>query len=85
MENEIYKVGYTDRTAEIRANELSSNTATPKSFIVVKSWHHPNAKALETNVHAMLDPYRVNQSREFFQASYSIIEKIIEQELKRLN
>lgn len=84
MKEEVYKVGYTDRTAEIRASELSANTATPKSFIVVNSWQHKDAKGLETNVHAMLDPYRLNERREFFNAPYKTIEKIIEQELERL-
>jgi len=85
MQEEVYKIGYTSRTAEIRADELSSSTSTPESFVVVKSWHHHDAKGLETNVHAMLDPYRLNDRREFFNAPYRIIKKIIEEELSRLS
>lgn len=83
MDAEVYKVGYTERTAEVRAQELSSSTSVPEAFIVVNSWHHPDAKALETNVHAMLDPYRINQGREFFKAPYRVIKKIIESEIDR--
>ena len=83
MKEEIYKVGWTSRTAEERAQELSSNSGVPMSFVVVRYWEHCDPAALETSVHAMLDPYRFNDRREFFHAPYRTIEGIIEQELHR--
>lgn len=85
MENQIYKVGWTSGTAENRAKELSSATGVPISFVVVDSWKHKDAEALEKSVHAMLDPYRINDRREFFQANYRTIKKIIETEIERSN
>ena len=50
---------------------------------MVESWQHPDAEALEKSVHAMLDPYRLNEAREFFQADYRTIKNLIELELDR--
>ena len=84
MKDEVYKVGWTSATAEERAKVLSAATGVPSSFIVVDSWPHENAEALEKNVHAILDPYRINESREFFQADYTKISELIETEIKRI-
>lgn len=83
MKEEHYKVGWTSKTAEKRAKELSDATGVPTSFVVVNSWQHKDAEALEKNVHMMLEPYRINDRREFFHVSYQIIEKIIESEIER--
>lgn len=83
MKDEIYKVGWTSGTAEQRAKELSSATGVPSSFVVVASWKHPDAEALEKGVHAMLTPYRINEGREFFQVSYALLKDIIEGEIRR--
>ncbi len=79
----IFKVGYTDGDSNQRAEQLSSATGVPLSFVVVKSWRHPNASALETEVHMMLAPYRLNDGREFFLAEFSVIENIIEMTIER--
>lgn len=83
MKETIFKVGFTDSDSNDRAEQLSSATGVPLSFVVVKSWQHPNAKALETEVHMMLAPYRLNDSREFFLAQFSVIENIIETAIAR--
>ena len=83
MKEEIYKVGWTSETADKRAEQLSSATGVPLAFVVVKSWKHENAEALEKSVHAMLDPYRINDRREFFRTNYRSIESIIEAEIQR--
>lgn len=77
MNEEVYKVGFTRGRAAERARQLSSATGVPLSFIVVKSWSHPKAKQLETEVHTMLDPYRINDAREFFKVSFDVIENIV--------
>ncbi len=84
MKDEVYKVGWTSRTAEERAKVLSTATGVPSSFVVVDIWPHENAEALEKNVHAILDPYRINESREFFQAEYTKISELIETEIRRI-
>jgi hypothetical protein len=83
MKETIFKVGYTDGDSSKRAEQLSSSTGVPLSFVVVKSWRHPNAAALETEVHMMLSPYRLNDGREFFLAAFSVIESIIEVAIER--
>lgn len=83
MAEQIYKVGYTSGSSDDRAEQLSAATGVPLSFIVVKSWSHPNAAALETEVHMMLAPYRLNDRREFFQATFKVIENMIESVIAR--
>lgn len=85
MEEEVYKVGWTSGTAEERRMELSSATGVPVSFAIVKYWQHSDARKLETNVHAILDPYRINDRREFFRLDYSALERIISAEIARTN
>jgi hypothetical protein len=57
MKDEVYKVGWTSKTAEHRAQELSSASGVPTAFVVVQSWQHSDAEQLEKGIHAMLDPY----------------------------
>lgn len=83
MSEEVYKVGWTSGTAEERAKELSSATGVPSSFVVVDQWRHPDPAALEKNVHAMLDPYRLNDRREFFRLEYGSLKRVIEREIDR--
>jgi hypothetical protein len=83
MKDEIYKVGWTTGTAEDRAKSLSAATGVPTSFVVVDSWIHADAAALEKSVHAMLDPYRLNDVREFFRTRYDTIKKIVVSEIER--
>ena len=82
MSDEIYKVGWTSKTADERARELST-TGIPVPFEVVNSWKHQDPAALEVSVHALLDPYRVQGNREFFRIPYARLKELIEQELKR--
>jgi hypothetical protein len=83
MKDEVYKVGFTTKTAELRAQELSSATGVPTAFVVVESWQHGDPEGLEKGVHAMLDPYRINETREFFKLQYPELKSIIESEIER--
>jgi len=85
MADEIYKVGWTSGTASERADELSKATGVPSAFIVVDAWKHADPRGLEKNVHALLDPYRVNDRREFFRLPYAPLSQIIEREIDRLS
>lgn len=84
MRDEVYKVGWTSGTADLRAKELSAATGVPISFVVVKSWRHADAEGLEAGVHARLAPYRLNDHREFFQATFDVIERAIQAEIARV-
>ncbi len=83
MDSEVYKVGWTSGTAEARAKQISNETGVPVAFVVVKRWAHADAKNLETEVHAMLAPYRLNDRREFFRAPLHVIEEIVEGVVRR--
>ncbi|WP_428987954.1 GIY-YIG nuclease family protein [Methylocapsa aurea] len=85
MKDEVYKVGWTSSSAEQRARELSSATGVPVAFAVANAWHHSDPEALEKGVHAMLSPYRLNESREFFKLNYPALKAIIEAEITRSN
>ncbi|MFZ6676799.1 GIY-YIG nuclease family protein [Undibacterium sp. Tian12W] len=85
MKEQIFKVGFTDGDSSERAIQLSSATGVPLAFLVIKKWRHAQARKLETEAHMMLAPYRLNDSREFFLASYDAIEKIIEFVITRTN
>lgn len=84
MDEEVYKVGWTSRTANERARQLSSATGVPLAFVVVESWPHFDPKSLETEVHAQLAPYRINNQREFFRLGFNAIHKIIVQTIERV-
>lgn len=85
MKDEVYKVGWTSGSSHDRAKELSSASGVPLSFVVVESWKHDDAQALETEVHAILAPYRLNNKREFFELDFSTMKRIIDQTINRLS
>ncbi|MEP3298970.1 MAG: GIY-YIG nuclease family protein [Pseudoruegeria sp.] len=84
MKEEVYKVGWTSGTAESRAKQLSSATGVPLAFVVVESWCHDDPEGLETEVHALLSPYRLNNQREFFKLKYSDLRRIVTQTIERV-
>ncbi len=85
MQEEVYKVGWTAGTAVERAKQLSSATGVPLAFLVVESWEHDDPEALETEVHAQLSPYRVNNQREFFRLNFDEIRRIIVNTIERVS
>lgn len=85
MQEELYKVGFTTGTAIERARQLSSATGVPMAYVVVESWTHEDPEALETEVHAQLAPYRVNNQREFFRLGFDDIRKIIVKTIERVS
>lgn len=75
---DIYKVGLTRREVNIRAKELGSTTGVPLPFGVLASWEVGDCEEIEKEVHFRLKNYRINQRREFFRVSLSIIVATIE-------
>jgi hypothetical protein len=62
---EIIKIGITTGSVEARINQLYT-TGVPFRFRVIKTFEAKNYDALERALHSLLDPYRINRSREFF-------------------
>jgi hypothetical protein len=62
---EIVKIGITTGTVENRISQLYT-TGVPFRFRVMKDIETKNYYELEQSLHKLLDPYRINKSREFF-------------------
>ena len=66
----LVKIGYTERTAKDRANELYEKiTGVPMPFNVAHEEICENPKELETLIHEELNELRPNKYREFFEFS----------------
>ena len=66
----LIKVGFTTRSAEERAAELSAATAVPTPFVVAYDILVPDGAGGERRIHERLEEqgYRVTDDREFFNA-----------------
>jgi hypothetical protein len=74
---EILKIGITTGTVESRITQLYT-TGVPFRFRVIKEIGTKNYYELEQSLHKLLDPYRINRSREFFtDKCLPYIEKVI--------
>lgn len=62
---EIVKIGITTGTVESRISQLYT-TGVPFRFRIIKDIETKNYYELEQSLHKLLDPYRINKSREFF-------------------
>jgi len=75
---EIIKIGITTGSVERRINQLYT-TGVPYRFRVIKQYETRNYSELEQAIHRLLDPYRINRSREFFtDKSLEYVDKVIE-------
>lgn len=81
---DIFKVGLTSRTTDLRSSELTSSTSAPDQFLVVEEWEVTDCELAERIIHERLDQYRINPRREFFQARYSIICSVIRDVISEL-
>ena len=74
---EIVKIGITTGDVESRINQLYT-TGVPFRFRVIKEFETANYYELEQSIHKLLDPYRINRSREFFtEKCLSYIDQVI--------
>lgn len=81
----LYKVGFTTKSAQQRADQLASTSGQPDIFNVVQSWRVKNPREIEHQVHVTLSDYRVNKGREFFSVEYSRIREVIEKVINQNN
>jgi hypothetical protein len=65
----LVKIGYTERSPDARAIELSQHTGVPGNFSVVKSWRIQEAAAYEKKIFSALNVHR--KAGEHFQLSPS--------------
>jgi hypothetical protein len=81
----IFKIGLTSRTTDIRAQELTGETSSPDQFLIVEEWDVADCELAEDLIHEQLDDYRLNPKREFFKARYSIIHTTVTEIVERIN
>lgn len=67
----LVKVGRTQRGAHHRVKELSSATGVPLPFQVIFELAVSDCEAVERITHRLLNQYRLNTTREFFEVSSS--------------
>ncbi len=78
FKNDVIKVGETSRTPNIRAKEIYNGaTGVPQAFDVVYACSVCDCKLGEQKIHELLESYRVNQKREFFNIPIVVAKKFI--------
>ena len=70
---DVYKIGKTQRSPDVRASELTGATGVPTPFEVLASWEVGDVDLAEREAHRRLRSYRVSRRREFFRAPLSTI------------
>lgn len=74
---EIVKIGITTGRIDARISQLYT-TGVPFRFRVIKEYETKNYYELEQALHRLLEPYRINRSREFFrEGCLPYIEQIV--------
>lgn len=84
-ERDIYKVGLTKRTPEVRANDLSRTSGVLDYFAVMQDWEVTDCVAAEKEIHKKLASFRVTDRREFFKAPYKEIFSVIHDVVETIN
>jgi hypothetical protein len=69
----VFKVGYTQISTEVRANELSNATGLPGRIYVMHEWAVGDCVSIERVIHNRLADYRIDPRREFFEVPLSKI------------
>ncbi|MCX5888273.1 MAG: GIY-YIG nuclease family protein, partial [Deltaproteobacteria bacterium] len=77
-EKDIFKIGLTRKSTEVRSDELSRTTGSPDKFLVVQEWEVSDCIKAEKIIHEKLSQYRINPDREFFKAPYKAIVRVID-------
>ena len=80
----LYKVGWTERSADERAKELSG-TGLPTPYKVAYSKSTNLTAEIEKTIHKNLDYCRLRSNREFFKADFTEIKKVVDKTLDNYN
>ena len=62
----VFKLGFTERSPHLRADELSRSTSVPYQFDVLCYIEVHNCQAVEAELHRFFQNWRVRPDREFF-------------------
>jgi len=79
-----YKIGLTTNIASERAKQLSK-TSVPDKFQVMREWNVRDCYQAEKEIHTILDKYRIDPRREFFELDMKEINIVIEEVINRIN
>lgn len=83
-EENIFKIGLTQRSPSERKKELS-NTSSIDKFFVINSYSTKDCFEAEKLIHAKLEKYRLTSRREFFRCNLKIILKTCEEVVNEVN
>jgi T5orf172 domain len=81
---DLVKVGYTDRTGEVRADELYT-TGVPLPYEVEFRAVTSRPKEVEQEAHRLLDAERINPGREFFKVPVPVAVDAVHDALRTMN
>lgn len=84
-ERNIFKIGLTRRTSDIRANDLSRTSGVIDYFAVMQDWEVADCVLAEKEIHSRLASVRVTDRREFFKAPYKEIFTVIHEVVEKIN
>lgn len=84
-ERNIFKIGLTQRTPDIRAKDLSRTSGVIDYFAVMQDWEVADCVLAEKEIHTRLSSVRVTDRREFFKAPYKEIFSVIHEVVERIN
>jgi len=73
----ILKIGVTQRTVEARVKEINSATGVIVPFGIRAVWKVDDAASVEREIHALFEPYRIREDREFFEIEFSQASRLI--------
>lgn len=68
---ELLKIGMTTRSVEERVKEINAATGVAVPFGVRAVWRVHDPKQAESDIHALLDEYRLRNDREFFRMRFN--------------
>ena len=74
---DLYKMGKTRRSVDVRARELSGATGVPTQLEVLFRWEVGDIDFVEKEAQRRLERYRVNRRREFFNCPLQVIVETI--------
>ena len=80
----VYKIGLTTKTTDERARQLSK-TSIPDKFYVMREWNVKDCYLAEKTIHKLLDKYRVDKRREFFELDMRTVNKVIDSVIEKIN
>ncbi|WP_345987733.1 GIY-YIG nuclease family protein [Chryseobacterium sp. Chry.R1] len=84
MGKNIFKIGLTRNEVNYRVEQLSK-TSVPDKFYKAQEWLVKDCILAEKNIHNILQDYRIDPRREFFDVSYNKAIDIITKTVKEIN